>query len=141
MFSMAEDRIRWNDEEKALLSARVAELYASGITRPLDALREAQTLLPRNRRRVIRTLGQAPWLRQVVAKSQAAGLDGGAARCSAGSLVAGLGAGANSHRDALVEVFASFLRDVLDRVAVMPAADASAGTKTVKRRARKARSR
>jgi len=114
---MADSRIRWNEKEKTLLSVRVGELMTGGVTQPLEALRQAQSVLPRERRRVIRTLGQAPWLKTRV-------------RPGTGFLAAARIPGTDSvgpvalhgGREALVQAFVDFFREVLDRVAGEPAA-------------------
>ena len=54
---MADRRVRWNGEEKLILRRRVQELLADGIERPLDAVRSAQKVLPRGRRREILHVG------------------------------------------------------------------------------------
>lgn len=113
---MADRRVRWNGEEKLVLRRRVQELLAEGIERPLDAVRSAQKVLPRGRRREILHIGQVGWLFQSpAAHSVAMGYrvlqprDGSA-------LPAPYAFGSLPGREAIVDAFAGILRDALARL-------------------------
>ena len=112
---MADRRVRWNGEEKLILRRRVQELLADGIERPLDAVRSAQNVLPRGRRREILHVGQVSWLFQA---------PGGHAMALAPHPLATRGAtaaavtlfGSLPGREAVVDMFAGVLRDALMRL-------------------------
>lgn len=121
---MADNRVRWNGKEKALLSQRANELLANGATSALDALRKAQAALPPKRRRSLLHIGQAPWYKPAPALSiPTAGLDAALDPAAIAQR-----ASTTEMREALVEFFAGVIRDAMARtgVATQPAATAEA---------------
>jgi hypothetical protein len=60
---MARRFIRWTEQEKALISERARKLMQDGVRSPLAALKKAQAVLPRQRRRTLLYMGQVPWFK------------------------------------------------------------------------------
>ena len=123
---MASQRTRWNNEEKAKLVERARELMASGISRPLEAIRKAQNVLPRDRRRTILHMGQVPWFKN---GARGAGRESSRDTKPMANGAGGHSAGAASHRDALVDAVADFFREVFMRVGQAGPSSSRAGAR------------
>jgi hypothetical protein len=115
---MASHRTRWNNEEKALLIGKANELIKRGVTRPLDALRRAQSVLPRNRRRALVHMGQVPWFKLPAGKP--ATRERASSKRSPSAPLNGNGLSKLKHpvagREVLLQAVLDFFREVIERV-------------------------
>lgn len=129
---MADQRVRWNSKEKALLSQRANEILAKEATSVLDALRKAQTVLPPKRRRSLLHVGQAPWFspsRGQAPQSATMGAPSSVPMDWAGAAAAvSQRPGSNDMREALVEFFAGVIRDAMVRTGVPVGSNAESFT-------------
>ena len=127
--------IRWTDEEKALLTERARELMQGGVRSPLAALKRAQVVLPKSRRRTLLYMAQVPWFEAKPSSAQlrhAPEVQGMTelprSTSSSVSLV-----------DIVMHLFAKLLREALERAlegSPVPSRGAAKGAAARRRRAK-----
>ena len=117
---MAEHRVRWSSKEKEILGKRASELLAGGARSRLEAVRQAQSVLPPSRRRTILHLGQAPWFKPSLP--------------TAGADILGLSSpeSAGAVREQLVDFFAGLLRDAIVRSGLASKSEKEGGPWTLR---------